>query len=313
MKHGDDIGIREPIKPLVISRTFAAPRALVFKAWSSADHLKRWFSPATYSAPAAEVDFRSGGVFNLCMRSPDGVENWMRGVFDEVAPPDRLAFTSEVSFDGAKRFTVRTRVAFEDAIGGARMTVQQEYEIHDPAFAGAIGGAPEGWRTTLDKLESEVARIQAEEAKPTVHGTFSIERVFRATPARVFRALTEEAAKARWFGGGENQTIIKRTMDVRPGGRERVKGRWASGLVTTFDALYFDVVQDRRLVYAYEMHLDDLKISVSLATLELEPVTAGTRLKLTEQGAFLNGYDDAGNREHGTGLLLERLEASLQD
>jgi activator of Hsp90 ATPase-like protein len=77
------------------------------------------------------------------------------------------------------------------------------------------------------------------------------------------------------------------------------------------DAVYFDVVPNRRLLYCHEMHLDARKISVSLATIELEPAGAGTRLKVTEQGAFLDGYDHAGAREHGTGLLLDRLGASL--
>ena len=85
-----------------------------------------------------------------------------------------------------------------------------------------------------------------------------------------------------------------------------------NGMVSTFDAVYFDVVPNERLVYAYEMHLDERKISVSLATIELKPAGAGTRLAVTEQGAFLDGYDDAGSREHGTGFLLDRLGASLQ-
>lgn len=127
----------------------------------------------------------------------------------------------------------------------------------------------------------------------------------------MFRALSDKAAKARWFEGGDGWTAIEREMDVRPGGRERAKGRWPSGMVTTFDAVYFDVVPNERLVYTYEMHLDDRKISVSLATIELKPADAGTRLVVTEQGAFLDGYDDAGSREHGTGLLLDRLGASL--
>jgi uncharacterized protein YndB with AHSA1/START domain len=98
---------------------------------------------------------------------------------------------------------------------------------------------------------------------------------------------------------------------VRPGGRERAKGRWQSGLVTTFDALYFDVIENQRLVYSYEMHLDDKKISVSLATIQLEAQGRETVLKVTEQGAFLDGYDDAGSREQGTGFLLDALGASL--
>jgi uncharacterized protein YndB with AHSA1/START domain len=81
---------------------------------------------------------------------------------------------------------------------------------------------------------------------------------------------------------------------------------------STFDAVYYDVVPNERLVYAYEMSLDDRKISVSLATIQLTPAGAGTRLMVTEQGAFLDGYDDAGSRERGTGSLLDQLGASLR-
>jgi uncharacterized protein YndB with AHSA1/START domain len=295
--------------PLVISRTFGAPRHLVFKAWSTAAHIKRWFSPEGCAVPHAEVDFRTGGVFVVCMHLPTGEDHWARGAFDEVSPLDRLAFTAAVSFGDAERFTVHTLVTFEDAGDGTRMTVRQDFDIHDPAFLSAVDGSAEGWRTTLDKLEREVARIKT--TRSAVHGTFSLERVYRASPAQVFRALSERDAKARWFEGGNGWVAIEREMDVRPGGRERAKGRWPSGMVTTFDAVYFDVVPNERLVYGYEMWLDDRKISVSLATLEIAPADAGTRLTVTEQGAFLDGYDDAGSREHGTGLLLDRLGASL--
>ena len=99
---------------------------------------------------------------------------------------------------------------------------------------------------------------------------------------------------------------------TRPGGREHVKGRWESGVVVTYDALYHDVVADERIVYAYEMHLDERKISVSLATLELKPAGRDTRLVMTEQGAFLDGYDNAGSRERGTNFLLDALGNSLK-
>jgi uncharacterized protein YndB with AHSA1/START domain len=82
-------------------------------------------------------------------------------------------------------------------------------------------------------------------------------------------------------------------------------------LVTTFDAVYQDIVPNERLVYCYQMSLNDKKISVSLATLQLEPAGGGTRLKVAEQGAFLDGYDDAGSRQRGTAHLLDALGASL--
>jgi uncharacterized protein YndB with AHSA1/START domain len=299
-------------EPITVSRVFDAPRELVFKAWSTAEHIKRWFSPDVCTVPEAEIDFRPGGAFVICMRMPDGTDHWARGKFTEVSPVDRLAFTFAVEMAGAVRFTAETHVAFEVEGAGTRMTVRQVYELHDPAFSGAPAGALEGWRTTLDKLEKEIARIKAAPPRNVVHGDFTIVRSFAASPAQVFRALSDPAAKARWFSGPEGWVALEREMDVRPGGRERAKGRWPSGLVTTFDAVYFDVIPNERLVYTYEMHLDERKISVSLATMQIEAEGAGARLTVTEQGAFLDGYDDAGSRKNGTGGLLDRLAESLK-
>jgi uncharacterized protein YndB with AHSA1/START domain len=148
--------------------------------------------------------------------------------------------------------------------------------------------------------------------RSVTHATFCIERTYPASAAQVFQALTDPSAKAKWFTGGDGYTLLAREMDVRPGGREHVQGRWETGVVSTFDALYHDVVADERIVYAYEMRLDDRKISVSLATLELKPAGTDTRLVMTEQGAFLDGYEDAGSREHGSNFLLDALGNSLK-
>ena len=126
--------------------------------------------------------------------------------------------------------------------------------------------------------------------------------------------ITDEGAKQKWFGGTPGSwELLERHMEVRPGGRERLRGRWEGGVVSTFDATYHDAVPDERLVYTYEMHQDEKKISVSLATVQLTGAGGTTILKITEQGAFLDGYDDAGTREKGTGFLLDALGASLQD
>jgi uncharacterized protein YndB with AHSA1/START domain len=294
-------------RSLTISRAFAAPRELVFQAWSSAERMKRWFSPEGVDTPEAEIDFRPGGAFVICMRLPDGTEHWCRGAFGEIVAPERLTFDCEVSSGGKPGFFVRTLVLFAVEGAGARMTVEQSYEIYDEAFRFAVEGSAEGWRTTLDKLEREVARAAA-----AVRGAFSLERTFKATPAQVFKAFVDESAKSRWFSGGDDHTVVERRMDVRPGGRELAIGRWKTGVTTRFDAFYFDVVPDRRPVYAYEMHLDARKISVSLACVEIEPHPAGVRLKVAEQAVFLDGYEDGGAREHGTNALMDRLVASLQ-
>jgi uncharacterized protein YndB with AHSA1/START domain len=147
--------------------------------------------------------------------------------------------------------------------------------------------------------------------RSATHARFTLERIYPVPPARVFAAFADPAQKARWFGDGDQQTILERTSDFRDGGRDRVVGRWASGMVSAFDAHYHDIVADRRIVYSYTMHLDERRISVSLATLEFLADGAGTRLVVTEQGAFLDGYEDAGSRERGTSDLLERMGATL--
>jgi len=148
-------------------------------------------------------------------------------------------------------------------------------------------------------------------ARSAVHGSFTLERVYDASPARVFQAWANIEAKARWFVGPADWQVLERTLEFRVGGRERLRGRKGSGVISTFDSVYLDIVPDRRIVYSYDMHLDETHISVSLATVQLEPEGGGTRLILTEQGAFLDGYDDAGSRERGTRVLLEQLGAAL--
>ena len=144
------------------------------------------------------------------------------------------------------------------------------------------------------------------------HGTFVIERTYAASPARVFAAWADPAAKAVWFVGPDGWKELRREIDFRIGGRERLTGAHPGGRVSDFDGVYHDIVPDRRIVYSYGMHLDDKRISVSLATVELAPAGRGTRLTFTEQAAFLDGFDDAGGRERGTRDALEALAAALR-
>ena len=84
-----DAAVQQP-PPLRLSRVFHARRETVFKAWSSTDHLKRWFSPETFTVSDAKVQMQVGGPFEVCMRSPGGEEHWIRGKFTEVVPSTRL-------------------------------------------------------------------------------------------------------------------------------------------------------------------------------------------------------------------------------
>ena len=148
--------------------------------------------------------------------------------------------------------------------------------------------------------------------RSTHHATLVIERAYAASPARVFHAFADPKAKARWFVGPDEWESSDHALDFRVGGREHASGGPPGGPVHSFDALYQDIVPDQRIVYTYDMHLDDKRISVSLATVELKPAGAGTRLIFTEQAVFLDGYDNPAQREEGTRALLDNLDTSLR-
>src|SRR5437588_3198937 len=96
IKSKDDAAVQQP-PPLRLSRVFHARRETVFKAWGSTDHVKRWFSPETFTVSDAKVQMQVGGPFDVCMRSPAGEEHWIRGTFVEVTPHTRLVIDMHVT------------------------------------------------------------------------------------------------------------------------------------------------------------------------------------------------------------------------
>jgi uncharacterized protein YndB with AHSA1/START domain len=148
--------------------------------------------------------------------------------------------------------------------------------------------------------------------RSATHSTFVIERVFPVPPARVYRAFADPTEKAKWFAGGSDQmTVTRREEDFRVGGHARSTGQWHNGPESDFQCTYLDIVPNQRIIFSYDMHLDGVRISVSLTTVEFRAADDGTRLIHTEQGVYLDGYDDAGKREEGTRVLIEALGKTL--
>ena len=150
---------------------------------------------------------------------------------------------------------------------------------------------------------------------PVHHATFTITRDFDAPAERVWGAFASEDLKARWFGAHADATIAERVFDFRPGGRERAVGHWKNGTVTDFQCLYHDILDGVRIVYVYDMYVNHWKMSVSLATIEVEARGTGSRLTVTEQGAFFgeDGAKNATGRAQGTAWLMDLLGATLGD
>lgn len=140
-----------------IEREFDAPRELVFRAWTEADHFRRWFGPHGATLPDCRIDARPGGTLHYRHRFPDHEDVWIAGVFDEVVAPERLSWTTWFSdASGGRRARpgfpaeMRITVAFADSGAGTRVTIRHTGLAADQ-------GEVQGWRESLDRLRSHLA------------------------------------------------------------------------------------------------------------------------------------------------------------
>lgn len=149
--------------------------------------------------------------------------------------------------------------------------------------------------------------------RSATHSTFAIERHYPARPARVFAAFSSLEAKLSWVDDPDYVSDGSETeFDFRVGGRERFGGKAPDGTLYRYDALYYDIVPDQRIVYCYEMYENGARISVSVATIEMVPAGGGTTLTYTEQGAYLDGLTQPEDREEGTAEQLDSLLRQLR-
>jgi uncharacterized protein YndB with AHSA1/START domain len=145
---------------LVLSRDFDAPRELVFQAWSSPEHLAHWFGPKDFTLPFCEVDFRVGGRYRLCMRSPDGKDYWVHGVYREILEPERLAFTWERDGEDDPH-AGHTLVTIALEARGARKT---RLTLHQATFGSEEirDGHAHGWGEAFARLNEYVEELRIE-------------------------------------------------------------------------------------------------------------------------------------------------------
>ena len=150
--------------------------------------------------------------------------------------------------------------------------------------------------------------------RSVAHGSFSVERTYPAPPTRVFAAWATQTAKDIWFGEGDDflAATEQYTLDFQVGGRERLDGTLPGGRAFSYDAIYHDIVDDQRIVAAYDVSIDGRRTSVSLMTVEFVDVPGGTRVVLTEQGAFLDRLDSNAQREEGALDSLVKLGQYLE-
>ncbi|MFN7160748.1 MAG: SRPBCC domain-containing protein [Candidatus Gracilibacteria bacterium] len=148
-------------KTLHIVRTFNAPIAKVWGAWTDPEQCKKWWGPETYSCPFCEIDLKVGGKYLMAMRSPEGQDAYSGGTYLEIDPLKKLvyedSFTDEkgniISAEkyGMKGFPLKMLVTVtfeEDTDGKTKVTL-----VHEGHPTYMSSDAESGWNSSLDKME----------------------------------------------------------------------------------------------------------------------------------------------------------------
>jgi uncharacterized protein YndB with AHSA1/START domain len=141
---------------------------------------------------------------------------------------------------------------------------------------------------------------------------FTLARDYPAPLPQVWDALAQEDQKLAWWGAGDSIEPGEWSFDFRVGGRDVAEGKFHDGPVTRYEATYTDIVDRVRIVTTYDMWIDGVHMSTSVASLEFEAISVGTRFTHIEHGVFFDQFwADGPNREEGTRGLLEALSTYL--
>lgn len=162
-------------KEVVITRTFAAPRDVVWKAFTESERLARWWGPKGTTIDTCTMDLRPGGLFHYCLRSPDGAEMWGRFVYREIDAPDRLVFVLSFSdmdggitrapFDPEWPLELLMTITFEAQDGKTAITLRgialNANALERAAFEAGHASMQEGFAGTWDRLDEYLAKTRA--------------------------------------------------------------------------------------------------------------------------------------------------------
>jgi len=159
----------------VISRTFNAPRELVWKMFTDPAHLSQWWGPKGFTVRLANMDFRPGGIFHYCLRGPDGSDMWGRFAYREITPPERIVYINSFSDEsggvarhpGHLAWPLEIFSVLTLAKAAGKTTLTLRWTPHNASaeeiktFNDGMQSMTQGWTGTLDQLDAYLAKAQA--------------------------------------------------------------------------------------------------------------------------------------------------------
>ena len=147
---------------ILITRTFDAPRELVWQMWTAAEHLRHWWGPEGWTLPVCELDFRPGGIWFYCMQGPDGLQSCGKATYLEIDAPERIVY--EDAFADADGNILEEMplghitIKFAEAGGKTTVTSTVRYPTKADRDRVIEMGMEAGFDQTMNRLEAYLAR-----------------------------------------------------------------------------------------------------------------------------------------------------------
>lgn len=155
---------------MVVTRIFDAPRELVWKAWTEPKYVMQWWGPKGFTSLVCKIDFRVGGKFLCCMRTPDGQEFWNAGEYHEIVPYEKIVSSMYFSDSEGNKVNPEQYGIEHEAIEGAYDVVLFEdlgngqtkltFIGNESMESATESGQVEGWKEILDKIAVVIAGMQ---------------------------------------------------------------------------------------------------------------------------------------------------------
>lgn len=317
-----------PVKQkLIITREFDASLEHVWKAWTIPEMCMKWWGPKNFTCPTCKIDFKVGGKYLYCMRSPEGKDFWGTGTYKEIIPMKRIVYTDSFADENGNvvpatyygmevlPLELKVTVTFEEYKTKTKMTL-----THIGIPAGTMFDMTKtGWNESFDKLaeilkvsikgNNHTTKITAEPGKQELF----ITREFDAARELVFKAFINPELYLQWIGPRGFTTTIK-TFEPINGGKWRYIFKDKNGNKYASHGVFHEVLSPEIIIDTYEYEGIPEAGHVILETSRFEALS-NNKTKLTHHSVFpsVAERDSMLKAEMKKGILesYERLDELL--
>ncbi len=306
-------------REIVITRTFDAPRELVWDAWTDLKHIGKWWGPKGFSTTTHSREFREGGNWRYMMHGPDGRDYPNRVTYLEIVRPERLVYNHGGGEGDLKDVDFHVTVKFEDQGGKTRVTMKSVFpSAAERDHVVKVYGAVQGGIQHLGRLAEHLAQSGSKQrpvltlALPSDR-EIMLSRIFEAPRRLVFEAFTKPEFLKQWWGL-RGSTLAVCEVDLRPGGAWRTVLRGPDGSEHPFKGVYREIAPPEKLVRTLIYDVPMARDHEAVETLVFVEEDGKTTLTTTTLHKTMEGRDGHlhSGMEPGAAETLDRLEELLR-